>query len=135
MPKAVVDESYTRYELESLPEGFVELRPMEYGDVLERNGMMLKMSSSTMASQGNRAQRRSGKQQDSGSVDFTLGNKEVTLFEYQKCIGDHNLEDKNGNLLDLKTPQGIAQLHPKIGAEIGELLEEINSWDTEGKSQ
>lgn len=133
MPKAVVDDEFTRYELKSLPEGFIELRPMEYGDVLERNGMMLKMSSKM--DQGNRKQRRSGQSGFGDNIDFTLGNREVTLFEYQKCVGDHNLDDKYGNKLDLKTPQGISALHPKIGAEIGELLEEINAWDTEGKSE
>lgn len=134
MPKAVVDDEFDKYELESLPEGFVMLRPMPYGDALERQGMALKMSTE-MQQAGNRAQRRSGKAQSGGKLDFKLSNREVTLFEYQKCLGEHNLEDRQGNLLDLHSAQGINMLHPKIGAEIGELINEINAFDSEGKSE
>lgn len=133
MPKAVVTVDFDRYELESCPGGFIELRPLSYGDKLERDGMSLKMSTQ-MEAQGNRKQRRAG-QKAGGVIDYKMSNKEVTLFEYQHMTGEHNLEDANGNKLDLKSIQGISQLDPKVGGEIGELIADINDFDSEGKSE
>lgn len=127
MPKATVDEDFKKFPLKSAPpDGFIELKQMSYGDVLDREGMALKMTTDMNVPQGNRAQRRSGAKEPD-SLSFTLGNREVTLLEFQRCTGEHNLEDRNGNLLDLKSIQGVTQLAPSIGREIGNLLDELNN--------
>lgn len=127
MPRATIGTDTVRKDLKSLPEGYVILRAMPYGDWLQRQQIMLRME--IEAARGNGA----GKKRDfKGSM--SMSNKEVTLFEFQRCIVEHNLENDNGELLDFKNPTSIHILNPKVGNEIGDYINELHNADAEGNS-
>lgn len=117
MPVATVDPEEThRFELKSLPEGFVVLRRMSYGEWLQRQEMLLKMKIESQ-----------GKSNTSG--EMSMANKEVTALEFRNCIVDHNLTDSQGNNLDFRSPIAIATLNPKVGSEIGEYINGLHEFE------
>jgi hypothetical protein len=118
MPKATVDvESTQKYELKTCPEGFVVLRRMSYGQILQRR-MFTKLEVG-----------------GSGGKDFrgelAMANAKITEFEYAKCIVDHNLEDASGRKLDLTRAADFNQLDPKIGQEIEGYITEMNNFEAD----
>lgn len=129
MPRATIDISdTTRFELKSLPEadgedaGFVELRKLSYGQILARRDMATSMSIGGIDSRG--------KDEDiKAAIDII--QKAVTEFEFKNCIAKHNLEDANGLLLNFGNPKSVAELDPKVGQEIGELIDDLNQWDAD----
>ena len=116
MPRAVVTTETVRKELKTCPEGFVELKPMTYGQMVHRRSM-LKLSFTS----------------SKNSKDFTgemaAANKEITMLEFATCIVDHNLEDENGTKLNLASPVDFARLDPRVGQEIEKLISELNNFD------
>lgn len=117
MPSAVVilNESQ-RFELESLPEGFVVLRRMSYGEHLKRKSMTTMSIASGMS-----------KKDVQGTLH--VANEEVTLYEFAKCVVEHNLEDSDGRLLNLSMKSDLQKLHPKIGQEIEKYISQMNDLD------
>jgi hypothetical protein len=61
--------------------------------------------------------------------EMQLITEESTLFDFQHCILDHNLEDETGNKLDLRNKMHIASLDPRIGEEIDTFLGELNNFE------
>lgn len=120
MPRATVDMTTTeRHDLKSLPEAFVELRRMSYGQKLKRQQMVSSMRFSSQ-----------GKSKDfAGEMD--LVNAKVAEFEFAQCIADHNLEDDKGRKLDFHQPRNVHSLHPRVGDEISELIGKMNNFDEE----
>lgn len=118
MPRATNNiEDVHHYDLKSLPEAFVDLRRMSYGEYLKRQGMAMDMQ---MRSEGR------GK----GNVmDIDLGQQKVTEYEFATCIAAHNLEDDQGNTLNFKSPGHVHLLDPRIGQEIGDLIDKLNTWE------
>src|SRR5258706_14323395 len=115
MPKAVADTvNFTRYDLKSCPEGFVTLRPLAYGEMLDRVDMAGKMAMSA------------DKKMQSAEATIEMAQGAVQIFEFQHCIGEHNLEDADGNLLNLGNAQDIRRLDPKVGGEIASLIDKLN---------
>src|SRR6201999_2550496 len=98
MPRATVNAlDAERHELKTLPEGYVTLRRMSYGQSLERRNIMKVSIEGT------------GKKRDfKGELD--MGARAVALYEFQHCIVEHNLEDENGVKLNLASPVGFDQL-------------------------
>jgi hypothetical protein len=118
MPKATVDTSVTeRFELKTLPEGFVELRRMSYGEFLKRRDMISKVS-------------YEGQGRDTKAT-MEFAQEVVTRYEFQTCIVDHNLEDDNGKNIDFRSKQAFAVLAPTIGEEIAELIDKLNGFNEE----
>ena len=115
MPKATVNASAERYELKSCPGGFIEIKRMSYGQWLKRQEMAVKMQV--------QQQRKGGNQ----SMDVSMEALKIALFEYKHCVVDHNLEDEGGQKLNLNSPDGVEQLDPQIGNEIGDIIEEIHA--------
>jgi hypothetical protein len=116
MPRATVDFSEThRYDLKSLPEGFVVLSRLSYGQKLERQQISMEMQ---MRSQGKDAE---------GS--FSIATTKVAQFDFKHCVVDHNLEDENGKKLNFAAPSDVDRLHPQIGEEVGDLIDKLNSFD------
>jgi len=114
MPRATANTKETvRKELKTLPEGWVELRRLEYGEFLSRRQM-----SSAMKISGGKGNEFMG--------EMDLANQAAIEFEFAHCIVDHNLEDENGRQLDFRKPRDIKRLDPKIGQEIGEYIDEMN---------
>lgn len=122
MPRAVVTTTNEHFDLKTLPEGFVELRQMTYGQVVQRRSM-IKLSFV------------SSKQQKDFRGEMAAANQEVTMFEFKHCIVDHNLEDENGNRLNLGSPVDFAKLDPRVGQEIEKYISDMNNFDDEDTDQ
>ncbi len=118
MPRATTSVETTRYPLETAPpDGFVELRPMDYGTYLKRRDMAMKMGVSGAGT---------GKVE---KIDLDILQEEVTRFEFKSTIVNHNLEDENGIKLNLSTPQDFKRIDPKVGQEISELIDAMTQWE------
>jgi hypothetical protein len=120
MPKATANIAEPeRHELKSLPEGFVLVRRLTYGQKLERRAMSSNASAET--------QGRSGK----GNLKLTMQmvNQAATLFDFTHCIVDHNLEGDDGQKLNLSSPMDIQKLDPRVGDEIEKILDGINNFE------
>jgi hypothetical protein len=119
MPQATVDvESTQKFDLKTLPEGFVVLRRMSYGQILQRR-MFTKLEVGG-----------SGKSGDFRG-ELAMANRKVTEFEFANCIVDHNLEDAGGRKLNLNLPADFNQLDPKIGQEIEGYITEMNNFEAD----
>lgn len=120
MPRATVDiNQHQRYDLKSCPGGFVVLRRMNYGEFLQRREMAMQMK---MTSEG--------KSKNSATeMDLSMAQTKVAQFEFRNCIVEHNLEDHAGTLLDFRQAWTLSQLDPRIGEEIGELIDKMHQFD------
>lgn len=113
MPRAVVNIIPEHFDLKTCPGGWIELRRMSYDAWLHRTDISLQMQ----IEMEKNSQRRGG-----GKGTMSLQNQAVTMYEFSQCVVGHNLEDENGNLLDLTRASTLKRLDPKIGNEIGELI-------------
>lgn len=123
MPKATVNTTDTeRFELKTCQGGYIELRRMSYGQVVQRRALM-KLE---FVSQGK------GKDVQG---EMAMASEKITRFEFDHCIVDHNLEDEAGRKLNLSAPVDFAKLDPRIGQEIEDLIGKMNNFeDEEGNS-
>lgn len=113
MPNATADPNKTEhFELETLPEGYVDLRKLTYGEMLRRRDI-----GSTMRAGGN--SRKKG-------VEFDTDSLEIQHFEFSRCIVSHNLEDSNGRTLNMRDKNDIIKLDPRIAGEIESLISDMN---------
>ena len=127
MPRATTSTEPVRHPLETAPpDGYVELRPMDYGTYLKRRDMAMKMGVS-------------GSGSGVEKIDLDILQTEVTMFEFRICIVKHNLEDTKGRTLNLSDPKDFIALDPKVGQEISELITEMTQWEspksTEGDAE
>lgn len=119
MPRGTVSLEPQRYELKTaLPDGYVVLKRMSYGQVIERRSLL------TL-----------GFRSDGKSNDFqgemAMASSKITAYEFASCIVDHNLEDENGVKMNLTVPDGLVQLDSKIGQEIESYISEMNNFNEE----
>ena len=117
MPKAVANTTaHVTKDLKSVSGGYVTLRQMNYGQIVARREMM-KMSITAAK----------------GSKDFTgemaMASAEITRFEFQQCIVEHNLEDEDGRNLNLGSPVDFGKLDPRVGQEIEKLISDMNKFE------
>lgn len=138
MPIATGNENVEgeRFELESLKGGFVVLRRLTYGQKMFRRSLLSKARMETGAA-GNRADRRAQAKQ-SFTAELELMNEKVTLFEFQNCIVEHNLEylDAAGEikLLDFHRPEDVKKLDGRVGEEIDELITDYNNFEADDET-
>lgn len=129
MPDVTIDVShYERYELKTAPpDGFVMLRALPYGMKLTRRDkatrMMMKQEEA-----GGRGRRRSNEPMN---IELETLNEWANSYDFAYCIGDHNLTDKNGTLLDFTNPMTLKILNPKVGSEIEKYIGELNEDEDE----
>jgi hypothetical protein len=117
MPRATVNKNELEHKmLKSLPEGFVDLQRMSYGEKLARQGMTSKMR--ITASKGKNFE---------GELDML--QKEVSYYEFAHCIVDHNLEDERGQKLDFRQSYNVDALDGKVGEEISTYISEMNNFE------
>src|SRR5688500_4607942 len=122
MPRATVDiNSVERFELKTCPEGFVVLRRLSFGQVMERR-MFTKLEINT-----------GGKGKDLQG-ELAMANRRVTEFEFKTCIVEHNLEDESGRTLDLSTARDFNKLDPMVGQEIEKLISDMNNFEDEDEA-
>lgn len=126
MPRAVIDTTTERHDLRTCPGGYVELKRMPYGDWLHRTDISMQMQ----MQMEERRQRRSSKSEGTTGT-MKLMNQAVTIFEFSRCIVDHNLEDANDQPLNFKRPEAFAQLDPRVGNEIGDLIKNMHEFEEE----
>lgn len=112
--------------LKTCPGGWVILRRMTYGQKLDRMKHVGKLSVDM---------RGKGK---GTKGEMEMLQKGSTIYDFQACIVDHNLEKNIGteehpNIvpLNLKTMVDIDALDPRIGEEISSLIDELNNFETE----
>lgn len=119
MVVATVDPSETeRFDLKTLPEGFVVLRRMSYGQIVERRAMT-KLSIDASGQ---------GKNRDFKG-EMAMASKEVAMFEFKHTIVEHNLTKKDDSLLNFALPVDFASLNPRVGQEIEGYIGEMNNFD------
>ena len=117
MPVATVKlEDVERHELKSCPGGYVRLRRMTYGQSLERRTMM-KLSFTT----------QKGKKNLEG--ELAMANRRVQIYEFQKCVVEHNLTDDMERPLNLTDPVVLDRLDPRVGQEIEQLISDMNNFE------
>lgn len=132
MPQATVKATAKRFELKSAPpDGFVKLKRLSFGQKLERMEMATKQVIHNDDQKGNRAQRRSGNNQENMSVDIRMMQRIVTEYEFKHCVVEHNLTHENGQALNFKDSATVDLLDPKIGEEISEYIAELNNFEGE----
>lgn len=132
MPKAVVVLTPEHFDLTTLPKteeeegGFVELRRLSYGEKLAKDAEAMKMKFKMDQLSGG----------DSSGVDAEISviSEYATYLEFAKCVVNHNLQDEQGKTLDLKKPEGIKKLDPRVGDEISRLIGQLNDFEREAKS-
>ncbi len=118
MPRATTSTDTIRHDLESAPpDGFVELKPMDYGSYLKRRDMAMKMGVT-------------GSAKGVEKIDLDMLQTEVTMFEFRICIVKHNLEDPNGRNLNLSNATDFHMLDPKVGQEISALIDAMTQWES-----
>jgi len=121
MPRAIVTlEDTERLDLKSCPEGYVVLRRLTYGQMLERRAM------TKMEFTGG------GKKDISGQM--ALANAAVQLYEYKHCVVEHNLTDENDRQLNFGSAIDVARLDPRIGTEIEVKIGEMNNYEEDESS-
>jgi hypothetical protein len=120
-----------RFDLQTAPpDGFVVLKRLSYGQKMFRRSLLSKAQMKTGGGGNNRAERRA--QANQGFMaELELMNEKVTLFEFQNCITDHNLQDANGQKLDFGNPEHVKMLDGRIGEEIDELINDLNNFEAD----
>jgi hypothetical protein len=127
MPLAVItDRGGERYELASCPDAYVVLRQMTYGEWQRRTDIVTRLTIET-AERGRNASRRAG----DSVTRIDMRSLDVAIYEFKTCVVDHNLEDESGRKLDLGNAHDLQRLNPRIGSEIGRLIEQLNTWEEE----
>lgn len=114
MPVGVVDPThFERVELKSAPpDGYAMVRPLPYGLKLERRDKATKMSME--AASGKKGKQS---QDDTQKIELETLSSWSTAYDFSHCIGEHNITDANGNVLDLGNPMVLKLLNPKIGTD------------------
>lgn len=117
MPNATINpDEQDKFDLVSLPGAYVVLRRMSYDAHLTRRDMM---TSIRLAAQ------KAGRDDDFAG-ELKMMNHKVAIFDFKECVVDHNLEDPEGNKLDLTKASTFKRLDPRIGQEIDELIQQMN---------
>lgn len=117
MPVAVIMEPSVRRNLKSLPEGFVVVKRMTYGQNLYRRSIGAKMLLMDEK-----------KHQDRAVGEVKTMEEAVALWEFANLIEDHNLTDQEGRKLNFSDPNDVKVIAGKIGEEIDNIINELNNF-------
>jgi hypothetical protein len=126
MPKATATLVTERHNLKTVPDGFVEVRRLTYGETLQRRQMM------TLEMTGNN--------KNDARAEMALANRKATEYDFARCITNHNLfaDDQETRKLNLGNPSDVDLLDPRVGQEIESILDALNNFepdqDAEGNS-
>lgn len=112
---ATVPTDATRFDLKSVEGGWVELKPLPYGQLIERRDKASRMS---MAA--------GGKGNTDTRMDIDMLQAQSRIFEFQHCVVDHNLSDDHGTKLNFSNPSTLGILDPKVGQEVEQLIDDLN---------
>lgn len=119
MPVAtIIDSVSDKKPLASLPDAYVIVRRMNYGEQLARTGMATRF---LVGSDG-----KNGGNADAFKGELDIQTAEVALWDFANLVVEHNLTDANEHPLNFKNPAHVRSLHPKVGEEIGQIIDEWN---------
>lgn len=125
MPVGTIDPNkYERFDLKTLPDGFVMLRPLPFGLKLERRDKATRMSMEANAGKG-RGQDQTQK------FELETLSKWSRAYDFKHCIGEHNITDVNEVPLDFGNPLTLQLLDPKLGSELEALIDGLNEDESE----
>lgn len=113
MPRATVASQTEKFELKSLPEAYVVIRRMTYGEKLSRTDAMMNMRTST----------------EDKEMQISLMSKKIAFQDFASLIIEHNLTDENDKPLNFKNAADVDRLDPVVGDEIGQLIDSISSFE------
>jgi hypothetical protein len=126
MPIAVVLDTKKRYDLKTLPDGYVVIRRMNFGESLKRKDMM---ASVAMEISG-----KKGKTQDETTkMHMDILAEKTTLWEFAELILEHNLTDEHNKPLDFRQPAHVKRIVGQIGDEISLYINELNSFEEDAE--
>lgn len=115
MPRATVAVSTVKFDLKTLPEGYVVIRRMTFGEKLERQDEMMRMSAST--------------DPQNRQLEMNLMVKKAALKDFSILVVEHNLTDADDRPLNFKEAKDVTNLDPRIGDEISQLIDSINAFE------
>jgi len=119
VPRATVVFSETEdFKLKSCEGGIITLRRMSYGQKLARQEQAVKMT-----------MKQEARGSKSGEMSMDMLQHAATLFDFRACIVDHNLEDENGQKLNLTNYADMDRLDPRIGEEIADHINRMNNFE------
>jgi hypothetical protein len=111
MPVGTVNrEPVGPFPLEKLPDGFVTIVKMSYGETLKVGQMQAKM--------------RARSRQEGMEVEMETLLTQAYIFK--RCVVDHNIEKEDGSKFDLGNVNDLMNLDPAVGAEVEELVSKLN---------
>lgn len=111
MPRATVSANTERFDLKSCAGGFVVIRRMTYGEKLNRQDNMIDTNM--------------GKD---NQIKVSLLARNAAMADFANLVVEHNLTDDADRPLNFKNQADVAQLDPRVGEEIGELIDQLNSF-------
>lgn len=119
MPVGTRKIETVKYDLKTLPGGYVELRQLSYDEMLERRDGATQI-----------LMERGIKNADSQQMNVKVLNRWSNQYSFPRCIVEHNITDDQGVLLDFSKPERVfPMLDPKLGAEIESLIDKLNQED------
>lgn len=113
MPRATVASETEKFELKSLPEAYIVVRRMTYGEKLNRTDGMMNMRTTS----------------EDRQMEINMMSKKIAFQDFANLIIEHNLTDENDKPLNFKNAADVERLDPRIGDEIGQLIDGINSFE------
>ena len=114
MPAALhnIEETKT-FELKTLPpDGFVELRKFSHGEILKRQEISFNQ----------RVNRK-----DSDFIESQPNFIKLRVYDFKNAIVNHNLEDFDGNTLDLTHFQVVVNIRTDVALEISDHILSYNN--------
>jgi hypothetical protein len=117
MPIAVVVNSVSEKKdlLTAPPDGYVIVRRMNYGEKLLRSNMATRLLMNT------------SKDSKDFQGEIDMQTEEVAYWDFANLIVEHNLQDKDGNLLNFKNKTHVKMLDGAVGEEVGRIIDEWNT--------
>lgn len=120
MPRATASqEPGDKVGLRTCPDGFVVLKRLTFGQKLQRQQQATKVS----------MELKRGKRDSKADLDML--QRQSTYFDFSMCVVDHNLDDENGQRLNLSSPVDVDRLDPRIGEEIANLIDDLNNFEVD----
>lgn len=113
MPRATVASETEKFELKSLPEAYIVIRRMTYGEKLNRTDSMMNMRTTAEDKQ----------------MEIQMMSKKIAFQDFANLIVEHNLTDENDKPLNFRNAADVERLDPRIGDEVGQLIDRINSFE------
>jgi hypothetical protein len=117
MPNAVVKTDTEHFDLKTLPEAYVELRRMSFG---EKNKQMSLI--------GSQMEMKSDQKTREVAAIMNFASEKSTAWQFANLIVDHNLEDADGRKLNFSNQHDLDRLDPRVGEEIAVLIDGMNNF-------